>query len=383
MLLLVLTSCPALAQVHTGQAPPPRPADTGRYLVGALMCPLWHGGDCWKPLQRFPDRQPLLGWYDEGRPEVADWETTWALDHGISFFMVCWYRQKDNIGRQPVRGFNEHWLKDALPKSRYGQHLRFAILWENVNDLASGVDSEDDLVHHLLPYWIDRFFRKPNYLLIDGKPVLGIFGPSRLAAQLGGDAKAAAAIRKMRAACRAAGFKDLILVGQYCWRTDVNPHPQMRQIGLDYSFAYHWPTFAGSDVMPPGLKPDPRKIIAAMEQCWRSEAKESLPNVVTVSMGWDAEPWGFPFTKVQWGLTPDEFQEVCRRAKALVDQRDPVALESRMILIDNWNEYGEGHYISPTRKYGFGHLNAIRRVFARLPDGRRQVDDLDTFPPSR
>ena len=59
----------------------------------------------------------------------------------------------------------------------------------------------------------------------------------------------------------------------------------MRAMGLDYSFSYHWPTFAGSQFMPPGLKPDNQKIIEGQKLCWRNEAKEPLPNLVTVSMG--------------------------------------------------------------------------------------------------
>jgi hypothetical protein len=39
-------------------------------------------------------------------------------------------------------------------------------------------------------------------------------------------------------------------------------------------------------------------------------------------------------------------------------------LESRLILLDNWNEYGEGHYLFPCAQYRFGYLDAIREVFA-------------------
>jgi hypothetical protein len=34
------------------------------------------------------------------------------------------------------------------------------------------------------------------------------------------------------------------------------------------------------------------------------------------------------------------------------------------VLLDNWNEFGEGHYLMPTREHGFGYLEAVRRVFA-------------------
>lgn len=41
-------------------------------------------------------------------------------------------------------------------------------------------------------------------------------------------------------------------------------------------------------------------------------------------------------------------------------------MESKMLLLDNWNEYGEGHYIFPTRQYGFGYLDAVRNVFCSV-----------------
>jgi hypothetical protein len=47
-----------------------------------------------------------------------------------------------------------------------------------------------------------------------------------------------------------------------------------------------------------------------------------------------------------------------------MQQRTGDDLASRMLLIDCWNEFGEGHYVLPTREYGFGYLDAIKKVFA-------------------
>jgi hypothetical protein len=43
------------------------------------------------------------------------------------------------------------------------------------------------------------------------------------------------------------------------------------------------------------------------------------------------------------------------------------SLGRRMVMIDNWNEWGEGHYIMPHRQHGFGYLDAIRAVFTEAP----------------
>lgn len=52
------------------------------------------------------------------------------------------------------------------------------------------------------------------------------------------------------------------------------------------------------------------------------------------------------------------------------------------MLLDNWNEFGEGHYLFPTREFGFGYLDAVREVFAPGAAEHRDVtpDDLGRGP---
>jgi hypothetical protein len=38
-----------------------------------------------------------------------------------------------------------------------------------------------------------------------------------------------------------------------------------------------------------------------------------------------------------------------------------------MILVDNWNEWGEGHYLAPCREHGFEYLDVLRQVFTSAP----------------
>ena len=40
-------------------------------------------------------------------------------------------------------------------------------------------------------------------------------------------------------------------------------------------------------------------------------------------------------------------------------------------MIDNWNEWDEGHFVAPSHKFGYKYLQAIREVFTKrnnLPD---------------
>ena len=86
---LYITWHPAREVTPVDYVPPPQPVSTGDYLVGAFRCPLWseetRGGMAWSPIFDYPERKPVLGWYDEADPEVVDWEVKYALEHGISF----------------------------------------------------------------------------------------------------------------------------------------------------------------------------------------------------------------------------------------------------------------------------------------------------------
>lgn len=353
---------PARATALESPSSPPTKVDTGRFLIGASLCPIWRGEQCWQPLRDFPDRKPLMGWYDEGTPEVTDWEIKWALEHGISFFMVCWYRASGNEGK-PVVPALSHWLHEGLPRSRFGDQFRFAINFENNHPLFGGRVSEADLFEHLLPYWIDNYFQRSNYLIVDGRPLLAIYNVKRFIDDLGGEAAATAAIARMQTVCRDAGWKGLYLLGQCCWGSPAELQRQAEQIvrvGMDACWAYHLPTFTGAFADRP--RPTGNEAIAAQEQLWDRWPE---PNILSLSVGWDSQPWRSSLSPVQWRLNGDELRQLCESAKTRLERRAPESLAGRVVLLDGWNEFGEGHFISPTVGHRFDHLDAVRQVFAR------------------
>ncbi len=59
------------------------------------------------------------------------------------------------------------------------------------------------------------------------------------------------------------------------------------------------------------------------------------------------------------GSSPELFEKLL---KSKVDKIQNKQLENRIIIINAWNEWGEGMYLEPDLKYGHGYLNAIRKV---------------------
>jgi len=328
------------------------------------MCPLWtyeKSPSHWNNIFPYKDRQPVLGWYEEANPEVVDWEIKYALEHGISFFNVCWYRAKSNEGRSPIVEEYGHWTR-ALKKARYADMFNYCLLFVD-QDQMGGVASWADWTDNLVPYWINEHFKQGNYLKIGNKPVFTIFNINSFIADFGSEAKAKEALDFFRLACAKAGFSGLIVFGTYHTNINADVSAKYTSIGLDYSVSYHWPSFSGLITAVP---PPNSEIINHQITAWNKlETATRLLSIPTLSIGWDSSPWNNIYYKGRWRLTPSEYENLLLAAKDFVKNKTyPDLLLSKTIMLDNWNEYGEGHFIMPSRVYGFGELDAIRNVFS-------------------
>jgi hypothetical protein len=333
--------------------PEPRAVQTP-LLIGAHNCPLWEADQpqMWANVLKHPERTPALGFYAQENPQVADWETKWAVEHGISFFIYCWYRASQG---EPVKMRFGSAIHDALFRSRFVDKMKFAIMWENQARGVGGVADEQDLLTNLLPFWIENYFRHPSYLKIKHRPLLFIYRPEFLVDDLGGVDNVAKAFERMRQACRQAGFGGLYLLGEYRG-LDPEHLRLMKRLGLDYTFAYCW--YVGNN-------PTPRQaILSQMDYIKQTQELNILPQVVTVSQGWS----GWADEGSIWKLPPKDYERLLRRAKAFVAALPPQELGSKLLLLDNWNEWGEGHYLAPHREFGFGYLDAVRRVFSNAAE---------------
>lgn len=329
--------------------PEPRPVRS-EYQIGVYYFPGWATASQWAPIRRFPERTPTLGFYREGDPEVADWHIKWAVEHGISFFIYDWYWV------QGARSL-EHALHDGFLRARYQHLLKFCLLWANHN--PPNTSSEEDLLN-VTDFWLEHYFHRENYLKVDGKPMVVIFSPYRLRADMGSEA-VRTAFEKMRARCRQAGFAGLYLVA--CGAP--GQEALLVKEGYDAISGYNWPR-AG---MQPGEgnRSPFHRLLEGYREMWGSILREGLlPLIPPVSGGWDSRPWHGEGALVRYGRTPELFRRHLQDVKALLDQGGPL-LPYKMAFIEAWNEWGEGSYIEPHQEFGFDYLDAIREVFTDAP----------------
>jgi hypothetical protein len=115
--------------------------------------------------------------------------------------------------------------------------------------------------------------------------------------------------------------------------------------------------------MLPGSAPY-AEMVEALPAYWdRVRDQARLPLIVSTQAGWDSTPrsLGNQSPGSRWmrtDNTPDLLEQTLRDARERVDPELP------LLLIEAWNEWGEGSFIEPGKRYGFGQLEAVRRVFA-------------------
>jgi len=351
---------PRLDIKRTGYVPEPKPV-RGAFEVGAYYFPGWQNASQWHPLQRFPERKPVLGWYREGDPEVADWHIKWAVEHGITFFAYDWYWSQ---GARQL----EHALHDGYFKARYRHLLKFCLLWANHN--APGTSSQDDCVA-VTRHWIENYFRRPEHLTCDGKPVMIIFSPDRLTADLG-SAGVKRALAAMRDECEHAGLKGLHLIACVGEAGGVR---RAAAEGYDAVTAYTWP---GLGMSGEGMFAPYETLLAGYRRQWEQLQEESrLPLCpLPLNGGWDSRPWHGENDLVRFGRTPELFQRHARDAKQFLETPSPIPAR-KVVLVEAWNEWGEGAYIEPHSEFGFGYLDALREVFTDAAKVHEDVTPAD------
>jgi hypothetical protein len=354
---------PALKQTKPAYIPEPKTLPGKKILVGAHNCPLWEADkpQMWdQVLYKHPERTPAMGFYAQENPEVADWETKWAVEHGIDYFIYCWYRTSQG---GPVEQRFGSAIHDALFKSRFVDKIKFTIMWENQSKGKAGVADENDLLTNLLPFWIENYFKHPSYLKVDNKPLLFIYVPGKIwgpktgsvLEDLGSVENVKSAFDKMRAECRKVGFDGLTILGEYRG-ADSTYLQTMKDMGFDYTFAYCWHV---------QNSPTPQQAIDAQMKNLRTiQDMGIIPQVCTLSQAWS----GWRDEGSIWKIPPTEYEAFLRQAKGFIEKLPQDQLSGRMVILDNWNEWSEGHYLLPYTEHGFGYLDAVRKVFTGAPD---------------
>ena len=350
-----------------GYVPEPQPVKSA-VEISAVYYPGTDQMSEWDVIARTcPERKPLLGWFDEGNPEAIDWQIKWAVEHGITSFCVDWYW---NRGYQRLT----HWVKGYY-RSRYRSYLKWYMMYANHNQ--PGAHSTADQIA-VTKYWIDNYFKTPEYYTIDGKPVVCYWDDGNLdrdfiaeAAAKGEKLKPGEGIRRALAVSEKL-VKEAGLPGvhwQLMWRgVAYDPAYAVAKRGLGFSSAISYGFVHEARSLAPvaaaksaGLTYD--MVVEGIPKLWQAKAvQRELPWWLPIPTGWDDRPRSFSRSMIIRDRSPERFAEVCRAARAFCERNG-----LKHAVIQPINEWQEGSYVEPNAEYGFGMYDALREAFCERP----------------
>lgn len=296
-----------------------------------------------------------LGFYDLRLPEVMRQQIELARDYGIHGF--CFHHYWFN-GRRLLELPVQNLLKDK------SLDINFCLCWANENwsrrwdgsehEILMPQDHspEDDLafIDDLIPAFQDE-----RYIRVDGKPVLIVYRASLF------PDIAATAVR-WRARVKERGLDGIYLVVARSLDS-INPN----EIGFDAAVEFppnncntaniaYQQTIVNNDFV--GAVYDYREL--ALRQ-GKVDSAEFVCHK-TVMPSWDNCARKLSAASSFVNVTPGLYARWLDDALEVTLRRPP---EQRLLFINAWNEWAEGAYLEPDRRYGYANLNATASVLSR------------------
>ncbi len=299
-----------------------------------------------------------LGFYDLRVIDVQKRQIELARQHGIYGFCFYYYWFDDKrLLERPLNQFLSHPELD----------FPFCLCWANENWTRrwDGMENQILITQNYSPKWhirfiedIENMLRDKRYIRVDGRPLLIIYNPGKLPS-------AKAVLKEWRAYCRQRGIGELYVVAAQTLGF-VDPRP----MGFD----------AAVELPPHNIRlPEITNAVELLNPTFGGEIfdyRELVENQVSrndtphftlflsVMTGWDNEPrrtcHGRTFAFSTPGLYAKWLRYACERTI------DRLSLEKRLVFINAWNEWAEGAYLEPDRKYGYAYLQATAAVLRSL-----------------
>ncbi len=339
---------------HEDYCPAPTAkADLSDYIVGLNICSLWvngtHGG--WGVISPYAEHEPLLGYYDEGVPETADWEIKYMVEHGIDFQAFCWYGRLNNGYLK--RTANSDQLNEGFQYAKYKDYMYYTLIWET---WAKSVTMEDFKTKYV-PFWFENYFIDPSYLKIDNKVVFHIYAPRELYTNryFGSVEGVREALEYMHEVAKSYGYDGMMFITSDVMNAKSEEQSKEHAMGFDAAATYHW---QGDGYLP-------EHNIGLINF---AETVKKVHNIPTPSSGYDGYVWRRksedPVRRPV--ATEDDFALVNEWIKTQYlpkYENEPEAWKKKMVMYSTWNEYGEGTFIMPCGINKFHQLNAIAKHF--------------------
>lgn len=304
-----------------------------------------------------------LGFYDLRMPEVMERQIALARQYGLGAFCFHYYWFAGHrLLEAPVDSF--------LSREDEAFNFPFCLCWANENWTRRWDGAEEDLLmrqthssddHAAVFEDLLRYINDPRYIKINNRPLIVVYRPAIIQ-----DVREMARIWRRRA--REAGYEDIFLVATNAFGfedpagvgfdalCEFPPHGvgahDVQETQQFYNPDFNGRVFSYDAVVSASLERLDQMTGAGV-------AERYFP---TVMAGWDNEARRPGRGHVFHGADPEKFHRWLVGAAGFSQKNH--ADEARLVFVNAWNEWAEGTYLEPDRRFGYGYLNAI----AELPE---------------
>ena len=320
----------------------------------------------------FQPRIPLWGYKMDDDPKAWEQKIEAATSHGVNTFIFDWYWYDG-------KPFLEEAVDLGFLGASNNEKANFYLMWAN-HDVPGNMWNHyryktDSLIWHGDVNWenykivvnriISQYFKRPNYLKIDGKPVFSIYSLSNLVEGFNNDlGETAKALDYFREEIKKAGFPGLHLQlvggersGEPCfWGVNALVPEVVKSLRVNSVTMYNMAGIRDEDYLRYG------EHAIGLRNGWDSSL--DIPFFPCVSVGWDNTPRYLQYGKekvVHYHNTPQSFGAYLQKAKEYADNHPE---QTKLIVINAWNEWVEGSYLEPDMLNGYGYLKAVKEVFS-------------------
>ena len=308
-----------------------------------------------------------LGFYDLRLPQVREEQARMAREAGIEGFMYWhyWFGNGKTVLELPFKEVLHSGQPDFPFCLAWANHPWSTRTWRKGTAIKEGATifdmhySEDDFerhFHHCLPAFKDK-----RYVTVDGKPVFAVFSVWDFAMRR-------QFIDKWQSLATKNGLKGFYFIAMPNGRRDL-PDEVYLSDGFDAVNRFDlWRAEAklrGSLLIKRGLTlasklfniPTGLYDYRRATRIMITDDDRLTDHIPTILCGYDRTPRDGAKAVVLYNYTPETF---AGHVRDVLDRIADKPREHRIALLRSWNEWGEGNYIEPDRKYGHQFLDALR-----------------------
>jgi len=238
--------------------------------------------------------------------------------------------------------------------------MGYCLMWANHTPVPTSLSQFTNMIQ----YWLENYLLQPQFQKIEGKPVVIVFSPQQLRSSAAGfGMKSGELLNLAREMAVKEGLPGIYFIANTA-ATASGVIEDIPGEGYDAltAYNYHSKGFKGEYTYRVSPSTSYSELLAGYRSQWTWILDNSeIPYLIPMTTGWDSRPWGSDTPHDRSASTPATFREMLVAGKEMMD-RFPKKTK-RTAIIFAWNEFGEGGYIMPTKKWGFQYLQAVKDVF--------------------